>query len=331
MNITFFSRKPNNIFFSIEELFSTIQQQLVLSVKFKSYIMPYDSIGLIKRWKNIKYALSKKGDINHITGDIHYLGIFLPKRTTILTIHDCGILDKSKGLKRWVLWFFWFYLPVRKLKYITVISSETKSRLLHYVKTDANKIKVIPNCLIGEFTISTRPFNKKKPVVLQVGITPNKNIERVAEALEGLDCKLRIIGEPNESQFKALRDFKIDYDWVSGLTRDAIVQEYNNCDLLLFVSLIEGFGLPIIEAQATGKPVITSNIGVMPDTAGAGACFVNPYDVKAIRAALLKVINDESYRNMLVDKGLKNFQRYAPEQAAKEYLELYKRIEEANS
>lgn len=323
MQVHFFFRKPNGIFFSIEELFTAIQKQLKNKICIADFTMPFESKGITKRFKNILFAWRFRGKINHITGDDNYLGLFLPRKSTILTIHDCGELDKHKGLKKFFLWLFWFYLPVKRLRYITVISETTKRRLLKYVKTNPEKIIVIPNCLIGNFLPRLRPFNKIKPVILHIGITPNKNIERLAAALENISCKLKIIGKPTEEQKETLNSFNIEFEYKENLTREEIIQEYDNCDIVAFVSLLEGFGLPIIEGQAMLKPVITSNISAMPETAGLGACFVDPYNITDIRNAFLKIINDDEYRMDIVKLGIINTNRFKPELVADKYLELY--------
>lgn len=327
ISVHFFTRKPNGFFFSIEELFETIQQNLSTKVFIENHVMPFASTGLIYRIKNIVFAKRVKGFINHITGDIHYIAIFLPRRSTILTIHDCGELEKHTGLRKLILWLFWFYLPVKKLKYVTTISEATKRDLLSYVKTDPDKIRVIPNCVIGNFKYSSAPFNAGKPTILQIGVTPNKNIERVAAALRGIPCLLKIIGTPSKEQIHALKTNGIEFTWQAGLTRLQIIDAYEACDFVVFVSLLEGFGLPIIEAQATGKPVITSNTSAMPETAGAGACLINPYSVDDIRSGILKIINNSAYREQLITSGLENSKRFSPQVVAEAYLKLYKQVQ----
>jgi len=330
MNVQFFSRKKNPAFFSIEELFETIQQSLAPYLSFQNHIMPYESTGIKNRWLNGLFAKKHKGEINHITGDVHYLALFLPRRNTILTIHDCGELDKQKGIKKIILWFFWFYWPVKRLRYITTISEATRIHLLQYVKIDPGKIIVIPNCLIGKYPVSERPFNVDKPAILLVGVTPNKNTERIAAALQNIPCTVMIIGTPNEVQIGFLNRYKIEFRYKSGLSRQEIISVYAVCDMLVFPSLLEGFGLPIIEAQASGKPVVTSNINPMLSTAGKGACLVDPYSVDDIRKGILRVIQDADYRKHIIDKGIENSKRFGPDQVAEQYIEVYKKIVKDN-
>src|SRR5262249_47496010 len=93
---------------------------------------------------------------------------------------------------------------------------------------------------------------------------------------------------------------------------------------LCFASLHEGFGLPIIEAQAVGRPVITSTIAPMCDVAGDSACLVDPYNVESIRQGIAAILNSHDYRKDLVEKGYRNAARYSPASVARRYLLLYR-------
>ena len=105
-----------------------------------------------------------------------------------------------------------------------------------------------------------------------------------------------------------------------------IMAAYRRCDLVLFASTHEGFGLPILEAQATGRPVITSNCSSMPEVAGDAACLVDPFDVAAIRAGLERVIRDASFRTELLRRGYINVRRFSAQRIAAQFAELYREI-----
>jgi len=267
-----------------------------------------------------------QGDVNHVTGDVSFLCYFLVKRRTVLTILDCGSLESSHGLKRWVLWFFWYWLPEKRCAAIIVISDATKEQLLRFLDCDHKKIHVIHCNVSPEFQISPKNFNSVRPRLLQVGTGYNKNIERIAAALCGLNCELMIIGELSDSQSAVLDQNNISFLNRVGLSREELLDEYRHCDLLVFVSTYEGFGLPIVEANAVGRPVVTSNILSMPEVAGEAACLVDPLDVESIRAGICRIIEDDEFREEMVERGFLNAKRFLAERIAGRYSDLYREI-----
>jgi glycosyltransferase involved in cell wall biosynthesis len=94
--------------------------------------------------------------------------------------------------------------------------------------------------------------------------------------------------------------------------------------MLVFASIYEGFGLPIVEAQATGRPVVTSTTCSMPEVAGSAACLVNPFDVASIREGIVKVIDDQAYRDELVRLGFENVKRFRADYISAQYGKIYK-------
>ena len=295
----------------------------------KVEISRYESRGIFKRIYNIAEAAFKQGDINHITGDVNYLCYFMRRKHTILTVHDCNFTFNATGFKKCLLWFFWFVIPFKRVACVTVISESTKQELLKYVRYSEGKIHVVPNCISPVFKYTPQAFNVTRPLILQIGTKVNKNILRLADALRDIPCKLEIIGNLTEKQKQSLVVNSIDYTNCTGITEDEMVKKYQSCDMLTFVSLYEGFGMPILEANAIGRPVITSNILSMPEVAGDAACLVDPYNIEDIRTGILRIIGDRQYREQLVINGLKNVGRYAPEIIAKQYAGLYREVYDA--
>ena len=107
-----------------------------------------------------------------------------------------------------------------------------------------------------------------------------------------------------------------------------MVKEYLDSDLLVFASTYEGFGLPIVEAQAIGLPVITSNIAPMTEVAGNAALFVDPYEEKEIRAAMEQILRSPDLARRLTDQGRRNAERYDAQMVADRYKDLYRRLVE---
>lgn len=325
MNVTFYQRKPHPNHYSIEKVFQGVREHLPTAVRSRLAVCRFSSTGLVNRFYNALEARQTQGDINHVTGDIHYVAILLKKKKTILTVHDCGFMGQPSFLARMVLLWFWLKLPVWRSKVVTVISEATKSDVIRFTNCPEDKIKVIPDFVSPAYRPAPLPDNPI-PVLLQIGTKLNKNITRLAQALKGLDIQLRIIGKPLAQDEEMLRQNNIDFSWTSHLSEEELIREYEQSDILVFVSTLEGFGMPIIEAQSIGRPAVTSNISSMPEVAGEGACLVDPLDTSAIRAGIMQVISDQHYRESLIQKGFENVKKYQVEHIAQQYYQLYRKI-----
>lgn len=327
MKVVFFHRKPTGSNFSIESAFEIIRKAMPAEVECVMAQSGFESKGVFRRLYNIVEAFfQQKGDINHITGDVHFLSYLLRRKKTLLTILDCVFMYNATGLKMHLLRLFWYVIPEKRVVLISVISQATKDELLKCIKCDPDKIRVVPVCISPGFVFKEKKFNSGKPVILQVGTARNKNLIRLAEALQGINCRLDVVGILSEEQKEALGRFKIEYSNSWKLTEEEVRQKYQECDIVAFVSTYEGFGMPILEANVVGRPVITSNILSMPEVAGNAACIVDPYNVSEIRTGILRIINDDAYREELILNGLSNVRRFEPQSIANQYLDLYREI-----
>ena len=137
-----------------------------------------------------------------------------------------------------------------------------------------------------------------------------------------------IVGPLGEQQKQELKENRLNFKQYEDLSDEQLLDLYRSCDLVVLASTYEGFGLPIVEAQAVGRPVVTSNVCSMPEVAGDAAAFVDPVDVESIRKGIRRVIEDEAYRTALVEKGLANVRRFASKGLASRYAKLYRTIAE---
>ena len=326
MRIVFFFRRKLPQFNSIEGVFNTLLHEFHKHVEVKKAEVPCEGAGPRSIFGNLNFAHKHKGKINHITGHINYLAL-VTGRKTVLTVHDIGSAFYGNALHRFLIKTFWFWIPALFVKRITVISEFTKQELSALIPFAKHKIRVVHNPISPEIKENPKIFNTERPLVLLIGTKSNKNLERTLAALKDISCILLIIGSLTEHQTELLTKYRLEYRNKFGIPYDEIITCYENCDLLCFASTYEGFGMPIIEAQAVGRPVLTSNLGVMPEVAGEGACFVDPNNVQSIREGVLKIINDKPYREELVVKGLENVKRFQIDKIAQQYLAVYKELE----
>ena len=332
--LVLFFRKRYPTAFSIERLFEQLSAEYTrrgLEVIHEELPLYNNQLGNVRQ--NTKWAgtqvqnlSTERPTIAHVTGDVNSIVFGLGRcAATVITFHDCN------PLLRYPRWHprYWFYRwvifewPARRASAVTVISEKSRRELVQLTNCPADKLTVIPNFVDPTFTHRPKKFNADYPTILQIGVKENKNLTRLAQALRGLPCRLEIIGTPGAADLTALRESGIDFHSQSGISDEAVRQHYVDCDILAFVSTYEGFGLPILEAQATGRPVVTSDLSPHREVAGpGGALIVDPYDPAAIRRGIECVL-DPSVREALIDRGRANVANYHIEAIAARYLNLY--------
>ena len=299
MKILYIYRHPD-MGFSIGKVFRPIEEKMKKYAEVDSIYLPVANYSPKGFWKNIRYAqkasLTKKYDIIHITGSEHYLIPFLRKQKVVVTVHDLGFFTIIK--KNFISKFFKKILFINTLAYadkVTFISEKSEKESRELVRIKSDKCIVIHNPVGEDFRFIPHTFNENCPTILHIGTLPRKNLINTIYALRGIPCKLSIIGKLNDKQLSALKDTKVAFVNKIGLTDKEIVEEYINCDIVNFPSLYEGFGMPILEGQATGRVVVTSDCYPMKEVAGLGAVFVNPESIDSIRERYIKVINDMNF------------------------------------
>jgi glycosyltransferase involved in cell wall biosynthesis len=311
--------------YSIERVFAQIRQALPAELDVELWVTSQYSKGVLPRVRTVLEARHHQGDVTHVTGDINYAAILLRRRRTLLTVLDTEFLERANRAKRLLYTWVWLRLPVWRAGLVTVPSEATRRDLLGLVRTDPARIRLVAVPVADEFVAAPAP-TAGPPVVLLVGTRPNKNVRRSAEALSGLDCRVVVIGEPDADQRAAFADAGLDFQVRSGLADEDLRGAYRDCHVLLFPSTKEGFGIPVLEAQATGRPVVTSDRSPLPEVSGGAACLVDPLDVDAIRAGVRRVLSDDDYRADLVRRGFENVPRYRVRAIAAAYAALYEEL-----
>jgi glycosyltransferase involved in cell wall biosynthesis len=322
VTIIFRDKRPGN--HSIERLFNAILPAIAEEFDCKSITIPSPPGNLFGIMRNIFYARSHSRGVNHVTGDAQYLAIFLGNNT-VLTIHDCGSIPHYRGIKRFLYKLFWYRLPILCSKYITVISEATREAVEREFGKLGRKLVVIHNCLPAPVPRISRQFNRVEPRILQIGTGPHKNLRNLIFAVTGLNCVLHIVGKLTDELISEMESREIRYENEFDISDTRLIKIYQQTDILFFASRHEGFGLPILEAQSAGVPVVTSNLLSMPEVAGKGALLVDPESPSQIREALVRLIEDETLRSELIANGLENIRRFDVRAVASQYLSIYRK------
>jgi glycosyltransferase involved in cell wall biosynthesis len=325
MKVSLVFRKQVPSFFSIEKVFEVVSANSTKNM-FDKIVLPYTSRGLLSVFLNLLFLSRFRKGIFHITGDVHYAILALPKHSAILTIHDLIFLHAYKGLRRYILKLLFLDLPIKKAKWITTISEKSKREIIEFTGCSPDKILVIPNPVDTSITYVSREFNIHKPRLLFLGTKDNKNLDVAIASLFGIDLHLRIIGELNESQIELLNKYNIEFSVISNISKDRLAQEYTDADIVFFPSVYEGFGLPVIEGFQAGRPVLCSNISPMSEIAGDAAMLVDPYSISSIRNGVLNLIGDAALRSQLVSRGFEAVKKYQPDAIIKEYEALWEKL-----
>jgi glycosyltransferase involved in cell wall biosynthesis len=210
LRVIHFLRNPGLRSFSIERLFTDVRAALPQDISCSVRISRFGSLGFFRRLYNVVEAGCRRGQVNHITGDVHFLALSLPPNRTILTVHDCGNLHRLMGWRRAVLRFFWFTWPLRCVRLVTTISEATRQELIKLAGAPPEKVRVVYNCVSPEFSAQPKAFNAERPLILMLGTAPNKNLERMAEALAGITCSVELIGRPSPAQSAVFAQHQVE-------------------------------------------------------------------------------------------------------------------------
>ena len=264
-------------------------------------------------------------DLYHAT---HYvLPLATPSRV-VVTIHDIIHLLYPQFLPNRLAFVYAQRMMRRSLTgadRVIAVSENTRSDLTEYFGVDGSDIEVIYNGVDDAFRERLseedldrwlRQLDVRRPYLLFVGNPkPHKNLDRVirayARACETaeIDAPLVCVGDRTAAQFKLRQRAQQlgvgDRVRLLGhVAQEALPALYQGASLFLYPTLYEGFGLPVVEAMASGTPVLTSNTSALKEIAGGHAHLVDPLDTERMARAIVRLMTDHAYREKLAAKGL---------------------------
>lgn len=286
----------------------------------------------------------RKLDLYHST---HYVLPAWVQSKVVVTIHDIIHLLYPEFLPSNLAFLYAQRMIRRSLTRgdrILAVSHNTRSDLMHHFDVDGRKIQVVHNGVEDVFRKPLpsevldrwlRDLGISPPYLLFVGNPkPHKNLDNVVKAyararrLAQFDAPLICVGHRDGSEFKIRQ--RAEYLGVGDRVRllghvaqEALPAIYQGATLFLYPTLYEGFGLPVIEAMASGVAVITSNTSALKEIAEGYAHLVDPLDIDGMAKAIARCMGDPEHRASLAKLGLRRSEDFRWDRAAKRTLEIY--------
>jgi glycosyltransferase involved in cell wall biosynthesis len=291
-------------------------------------------------------SLEKKIDLFHATD---YLIPRFSHIPVIATLHDAIMLKHPEWcnprLRR--IKNFLIKRSIHWATHVIAISQTMVADLVNYWGVKEEKISVIhqgisdgwlENISMDEKQKVLTKFNLPENFLLTVGtLQPRKNFIRIIQAYEALPehlqqkHKLVLVGKDgwqSEKVREAIQRITANNKavWLQYVTMEELRVLYQSAKLFLFPSLSEGFGAPLLEAFASGVPIITSNISCLPEIAGDAAYLVDPYNIEDISQGIFALLNNSSLCDALVNKGHERVKQFTLQKCAEETLKVYKKV-----
>ncbi len=256
-----------------------------------------------------------------------------PRVPIVLTVHDVMPLLFPQFFPVKSRMMMEYFLPryLRQADAITCPSQQTKQDLLQVFPIPSHKVHVIPLALLPRQRVIQE---NKEPFLLYVGsFEPRKNLPGILKAFAkvrkaGFAHKLVLAGKEEGGnclphaliQKLDLKDHIELKGYVSEEEKRALLQK---AALLIWPSFYEGFGLPVLEAMASGTPVVTSNGSAMREVAGDAAFLVDPHDPDQIADGVIEILSSQDLMKTHMERGLQRAEEFSLELFGKRHVELY--------
>ena len=310
-------------------------------------VTPPTSTSSIKRsiWRSFQLSTEiEKREVNVFHGLSNELpkGLHKTSIPSLVTIHDLIFIRYPQFYKTLDRAIYF-----RKTKYacsaatkILAISEQTKSDIIDFIGTSPEKIEVMHQAISPLFFYNSAcseirlKYKLPSDFILAVGtIEERKNQLSILKAVldQNLDIPVVFVGNPTSycndiHKFIAEKSIQKRVIFLKNIPEKDLAAIYQLANLSIYISVFEGFGLPVIEAMACGCPVITSNVSCLPETAGDAAILCSPNDTEELGAHIKSILDDDTFRDEMILKGKKRAVEFMPKKYAEKLISLYSEI-----
>lgn len=307
-----------------------VKEQINYDIKIKqNKFIPYKVYNILTQKLKIShnFLMGTKSDI------YHFFNFTIPKNIkgkVIITIYDTVFFSAPETMDDMKAISEYKYAAERSNLIIT-ISESAKSDIIKHFNVDEKKIQIVtPGIDLQRYSYNytdieleniRKKYDLPKSYILYLGtIEPRKNIERIVKAFKNYKkevndgLKLVIVGKKGwkyDDIMKLIESMGTDIIITGYIDEEDKIPIYKLAQIFVFPSLYEGFGMPVLEAMASGTPVVTSNISSMPEVAGDAGILVDPFNENEIFEAYKQILSDKKLQKEMIEKGLeqaKNFQ-----------------------
>jgi glycosyltransferase involved in cell wall biosynthesis len=315
---------------------------LPASSNFTRVVCPITGFNRVERYLyeqiGLPLLLRRYGvDIVHSLG---YVGPVFTPCPSVLTVHDANFVDVSSmpAWRRTVLRVF-VTLAAKRARVVITVSDFSKRRILETLRLPASKITVIHEAplveggLVLDWSEIKGLYGIREPYLIAFGgKAVHKNVITLIKAFAVLgqefEHSLVLIGHlsPDVDLTAIEKDCRLrDRVCATGyIPRAHIWPLLSHAEIFVFPSMYEGFGLPVLEAQRAGVPVVCSSAGALPEIAGDGAIYFNPQSMENLVQVIRRVLLSSEMRNALVRKGKENLKRFSWQEAAQQTVAIYR-------
>ena len=296
---------------------------------------------MIHNWRDHQFQHCVRKIKPSLYHETNYVPFNFPDGPTVVTIHDLSVLrypqwhpeDRVKYFKKY------FFKQLPQAQAIITVSEFSKNEILDLLDIKSERVYVTALGVDRSFNPGKSQLKGFSPqYVLFLGnLEPRKNLKTLLAAYQSLPREIQnrnplvIAG----AEAWGTRDVKrgcrnFDETGKVILTgyfpQKSLPDLYRGASLFVYPSFYEGFGLPVLEAMASGVPVIASNAASLPEVVGDAGIVVNPYDADELREAMVRILDSETMRKELMEKGLARAEHFSWEKCAKETLAIYKKV-----